>query len=448
MLKHGPLIVVVILAGSCRRSSPARDATDPSAPQFRCTEDWPVAAAEPALRPSLSGVRPGVRWRKRLPGSQAAPGIEQNGGVLLAGGHLAVAVGTSVFLLDGQGNQVAGPLKSDREGELVSHPVADSSGNVYFATLSGAYAADAAGRRRWSLPYGASTAEVEFYQVPPFVMSPDGVLYGVGPDQVMRALRASDGQVLWSRRVTGSVQAPGGLAKALGGAGGTLFVMEERGIGVYERQTGAALGQLRSSKGQDLLAYVGLWALGHELGIALGSNFVFDPCGRQKWGTWKSNLEEMRSGVIAAGERLVSVAWTGDRLGNRLTPDALSLYRSDGVVLVGPRPGEGAPYVAGADGTIYTLACPIARNDPPDRLRLVAYSPDLIELWRISLGGARDRCPVGMASLEDDGTLFVAHGTMEGDTEVLAIQTTSPGLAGSSWPSVRHDNRGTAWLTP
>jgi len=31
---------------------------------------------------------------------------------------------------------------------------------------------------------------------------------------------------------------------------------------------------------------------------------------------------------------------------------------------------------------------------------------------------------------------------------VLAIQTQSPGLAESSWPSLRRDNRGTMWLTP
>lgn len=33
-------------------------------------------------------------------------------------------------------------------------------------------------------------------------------------------------------------------------------------------------------------------------------------------------------------------------------------------------------------------------------------------------------------------------------TQVIAIQTRSPGLADSSWPSWRHDNRGTAWLVP
>ncbi|MBN2577065.1 MAG: hypothetical protein JXP73_21060, partial [Deltaproteobacteria bacterium] len=30
---------------------------------------------------------------------------------------------------------------------------------------------------------------------------------------------------------------------------------------------------------------------------------------------------------------------------------------------------------------------------------------------------------------------------------VMAIQTKSPGLAPSAWPMLRHDNRGTMWLT-
>ena len=41
---------------------------------------------------------------------------------------------------------------------------------------------------------------------------------------------------------------------------------------------------------------------------------------------------------------------------------------------------------------------------------------------------------------------FIRKGDSAGTTEVMAIQTASPGLADSSWPSARHDNRGTAWL--
>jgi hypothetical protein len=56
----------------------------------------------------------------------------------------------------------------------------------------------------------------------------------------------------------------------------------------------------------------------------------------------------------------------------------------------------------------------------------------------------------GNVVLDDNGVMYL---TRRGDsgadaTEVIAIQTASPGLADSSWPSLRHDNRGTAWLVP
>jgi hypothetical protein len=56
----------------------------------------------------------------------------------------------------------------------------------------------------------------------------------------------------------------------------------------------------------------------------------------------------------------------------------------------------------------------------------------------------------GNVVLDDSGVMFL---TRRGDagsnaTEMIAIQTTSPGLANSSWPSLRHDNRGTSWLVP
>jgi hypothetical protein len=51
--------------------------------------------------------------------------------------------------------------------------------------------------------------------------------------------------------------------------------------------------------------------------------------------------------------------------------------------------------------------------------------------------------------LEDNGVMYLTWKANKGiTTEAIAIQTASPGLADSSWPSLRHDNRGTAWLVP
>jgi hypothetical protein len=80
---------------------------------------------------------------------------------------------------------------------------------------------------------------------------------------------------------------------------------------------------------------------------------------------------------------------------------------------------------------------------------LIAYTSDLEEMWRLNLGKP-DNCPIGNGVLDEDGVLYLARALSGGDenVEILAIQTQSPGLAESSWPSLRHDNRGTMWLVP
>jgi hypothetical protein len=44
----------------------------------------------------------------------------------------------------------------------------------------------------------------------------------------------------------------------------------------------------------------------------------------------------------------------------------------------------------------------------------------------------------------DDGILYTRVQTSTAET-VVAIQTKSPGLASSSWPTLRHDNRASGW---
>jgi hypothetical protein len=77
---------------------------------------------------------------------------------------------------------------------------------------------------------------------------------------------------------------------------------------------------------------------------------------------------------------------------------------------------------------------------------IVAYAYDLKELWRLDLGGSECAGVTGKVVLDDDGVMYLTRVADGGVVEALALQTASPGLAESSWPSLRHDNRGTAWL--
>ena len=148
--------------------------------------------------------------------------------------------------------------------------------------------------------------------------------------------------------------------------------------------------------------------------IGFGTALVFDRCGKQAWTNWVNNLTEFHSGVVNASEQMFEAKWTTDASGVPSSPHQLSLLNFQGQILMGPKSGEGVP---------------------------------LTELWRVAIGPG---CPAGQAVLDDSGVMYlVREGTLQaGGTVLVAIQTTSPGLAKSSWSNLRRDNEGRSWLAP
>ena len=120
-----------------------------------------------------------------------------------------------------------------------------------------------------------------------------------------------------------------------------------------------------------------------------------------------------------------------------------SWYSAEGALRQGPRPVPGFATTLGADGTVYTTACSQQDARTSD-LSLVAYSSELTSMWRLELGKP---CTYSGTALADDGVLYLARELIDG-IEILAIQTASPGLAPTAWPTRRHDNRRTNWLSP
>jgi hypothetical protein len=232
----------------------------------------------------------------------------------------------------------------------------------------------------------------------------------------------------------------------MGGACGAVFMLSGiDGVHAYDRITGRHLGEFQDKTHPHLFSGKGMWALGWDFGIQFGAIDSFDTCGMLKWSTRMDSLYNDLSGVISLPETLVATKWDVDDKGKRLTPDRMYRYGADGTVLQGPVAGQGEPFVAGADGTIYTVNC---ASSSPKANELIAYTVDLQELWRLDLG-VSNPCPAGNGVLDDDGVLYLVRGISgTNGAEVVAIQTQSPGLAESSWPSLRHDNRGTMWLAP
>ena len=415
-----------------------RDALPPPG-LSRCIADWPAGPAVlPVAKPSLAVEAPKLLWVTKTQ-SQNGCGLLDCDGMAKAGDRIALHSSSRIAFFDKQGGvtEYAGASL----GSQTSGVTSDEQGNVYFAAPAGVFSLDATGTRRWFKAYGAAPPEGS-PQPGPLALSPDGVLYGVASDGMLRAMRASDGELLWSQPTeTWS----GLLSKVVGGAGDAVFVgsVGGSGVSVFDTKNGTSLGRL------EAFGAIGMWALGWTLEVVSNAAgvFVFDRCGRSKWSTFRPNQlhTNTESGVITLGELLVGMEFQTDNRGNPVGDFSLSLYDADGQVKVGPAVRDGQPFLAGADGTIYTV---YSRYAPSGTSQLIAYAPDLTELWRLDIGGPNGHDPGGNGVLDTDGVLYLAQADERGVTQLLAIQTSSPGLADSSWPSLRHDNRGTSWLVP
>jgi hypothetical protein len=400
----------------------------------RCIEDWPTAGGAHPRKPSLNVDAGKVLWRINVGGSQS--GDLSDGGPVLSGDRIAFHASEWVYFVNKDGS-VARQVSYNNAAERSSALVADLDGNVYYSAPGGLYSLDANGNLRWSLSSPVPPNVGEFASGIPPVLGPDGVVYFATVDKSVGAYRTSDGKQLWSRPgpANDNINRP----RVVGGGGKALFVAYE---GLYpdartdalDTGDGTRLGSfVDPTNGNSFTWYWGVWLEGWTLGVAFANRYVFDICGNLSWSSNPSGMA-----TVAPGEILVygTIGQSGDVF--------LSHMDMLGNVIAGPAPAEGGPIAAGADGTVYNFRCEDAATSIN---RLLAYSYDLKELWRLDLGGNACKGMTGNVILDDDGVMyFTRRGYLL--TEVIAIQTASPGLADSSWPSLRHDNRGTAWLVP
>jgi hypothetical protein len=404
----------------------------------KCIDGWPTSGGPHSRRASLSVGAPKVLWRNRdIGGTQS--GKLTDGGPVLSGSRIAFSSGDSVCFLnkDGSGLQ---QLKYNGPAAYPSALVADESGNVYYRTPDGVYSLNAAGNLRWSLG-GGGGANAEFATGIPGVLGPDGTVYFATSDQSVSAYRTSDGKVLWSHSESFNKKIT--LVRVVGGGGKAVFAAYD---GAYpdartsalDTGDGTLLGSfVRPSYGASFTWEWGSWLEGWDLGIGCDLYYVFDLCGGLK--SQNASAGFSRSGIIAVGE-LVAMVTAPNAMGQWTQ---IALHSTNGSIVTGPAPSEGQPIVAGDDGMIYTYSC---RSSAPTFYGIVAYSYDLKEAWRLDLGGSECRGITGNVILDDDGVMYLTRVADGGTVEALAIQTASPGLAESSWPSLRRDNRGTAWL--
>jgi outer membrane protein assembly factor BamB len=355
-------------------------------------------------------------------------------------------------LVDKDGNYAKLPGWVAMDFNFASSLTTDVDGSMYFTAPSGTYGLKPDGSRKWAqleggVVYGEGQPGAQMGTA--LALAPDGVLYGVSSDLQLRAFRSADGAVLWRRSLGLAQDAPyASSSVVLGGAGNAVFVrIGVQATSVVDGRDGSELGRLRLADGTDLAGSPAGWALSYHPRICMGL-WLFDTCGHLVSSRVFSKALGGPAGGMTIGilDQFAVSTWNVDATGNPIPQtDQIALYDMNGSVALGPKPGKGGAVAVGADGTLYTVNC---KYTNPQENRLYAYSPDLDELWHLDLGKT-GYCPTSKGVLDDDGVLYLAiDNEYHLGSDIMAIQTQSPGLAPSAWPMIRHDNRGTMWLVP
>lgn len=412
----------------------------------RCIEHWPKnPKASP--QPSLRGVgEPKVLWRKKFPALS-----QPNEPPALAGDRLGILIGNKLWILDRVTGEVVG--KATSSGDYMQYDViADTEGNFYFGTGGSIISLSSEGKLRW--PRGANIYDKELSECPyknNILLSPNGILYHASTDGYLYAQHSEDGSTLWKKKI--GVFSEDRALYARGGVGDTFYVSGvpyETSGGKADSQfsvngTTVSVGYAAYSGG--LIAYPPSKELGAELYFSLQ---YFDKCGKLIWSLPSTSDTSWFVELIGFNEELLVDGYsTKDR-------EKTYIYSKSGKRLSGPIMVRGFPTTLGGDNTIYYTYCERIDvgnvntvHSEEKRLYLVAYSWKLEELWSLDLG--IDGCTSSSTAIADDGVLYLTRESVDDDriinsVEVIAVQTASPGLANTAYPTRANNNRRTGWL--
>jgi len=419
-------------ADASRKPDAARDAqTEASTGPVRCIERWPEdPKASP--KPSLKDVGdPRVLWKKKLPSDIYSPET------VLAGEHLGVVGGDTLWILDRTTGEESGNLPVSGTYRGYAALVADKEETFYYGTSS-IRAVKPDGSVRWEKALGDNLAsDIEETITSKLQLSPEGVLYFSATDGYLYALRSKDGSTVWKKKV--GLDSDGYALSVGWGVGDTL-----RSDVAYQADTGETnapitIDGFSGSSFGIIGSYSGLIAFRYD---SFGDEYPWrgyflDKCGKLLWSFPNTSSTSWFPELVGYNDELLV---DGDRRN-----DSAYVYSRSGERLQGPRPIRGAPTSLGADNTIYNIECSgDLSQEATASLAIVAYSWAIKELWSLDLGKV---CTSSGTALADDGVLYVTRQLSDG-IEVIAVQTASPGLAPTAYPTRDNNNRRTRWLGP
>jgi hypothetical protein len=417
----------VILAALVAGIGPACSKSGPDYGSLACLDGWPTAPA-PAKAASLA-VTPSILWQVNV-GQIAPPGQP---GVALSADRIIASGGAGWVALDRRtGARLAtGSTRPDPQNYFLGAPVVDEQGGIYVQSHVSlyAFATDGALRWSWAIPGQSQSSEPWGGDFMPSLIGNGQLLFGSSAQPTQLLAFTSAPKQLWSSGLgTSSLIGHWGL----GYDGTASFVLDLR--------TGKGAGRLRTPNGHDVVALLplsgrGILVMDRDNATAL-TLVMLDTCGKAVWSLGIPG-SKVCTGASVVGPGEIIYMGIGSCNGGQPGPEIVGIG-PDGTIVSGPVPSTRAPWIAGSDGTLYTIN--LNASTPPSNL--VALSPALETLWTLDLPGVFGN--YATAALADDGILYAQMSTNTGN-EIIAVQTTSPGLASSSWPSRRHDNRSSNW---
>ena len=414
--------LVVLLLASCQ--GPPRTLLN------ACVEDWPDEREPFTPAPAIDEVTPEILWSQRITGTPP------NDTLILAQDHVLLGASSRLYSVERATGAVSRVTSGGRES--ITTAAIDDQGQRYFAGFS-MYSVTPDGEYRYIVPLSPDPLQPVRARGR-MIQDPDGVLFFGTDDGYLYAVEPSDGSVRWKRQASKSGER---RPIVVGGIGDALLAFSPDGTWrpqLWNRHTGEPMAWFTSEDGERHGAMIGA-----TLGIVTqrfedrGGSYpwmhisVLDRCSKERFSVPATRPQWPV--LIGPGDHLYVV----ERDDIPGSDTFVSVYAPDGMRAAGPTRMP-IPWAIGADGTIYAVSCDSEGVEGPSRLH--AYSADLEERWMLPLG---DACPMSGPVIDDSGRLFFAWYRDRG-TEIVAVQTPSPGLARTSWATRRGDERATGWV--
>lgn len=329
-------------------------------------------------------------------------------------------------------------------GRVSSSPAIGPDGTVYMGSGDNKlYALNPDGTKKWSISGGIISC---------FVIGADGTVFGTSPTAGISPTNVyalnPDGTLKWS------VYGIRGRPPAIGSdgtlyVGGTNFILTALNPDGTEKLSFTSNDKIYTSP-----------VIGHDGTVYVGTSFslkALNPDGKEKWsfkidGFIRSSPAIGSDGTIYAGpwdNKLYAINPDGTEKWSFTTNDWINtspVIGPDGTIYVGSQ--DFKLYALNPDGTkkwsfvtgSQITSSPAIGSDSTVYLgsydgKVYALNPDGTEKWSFETGGPIASCP----AIGTDGTLYI--GSSDG---MLAIHTSSKGLAQSPWPKFMKDNQNRA----